>query len=79
MKSLGFFMDENLDWGDHVGHILKNVSSGLSILKMNKNYLPQGTLKILYNSLIKTHFRYGDIIWGNCRETSEIAKTGQHE
>ena len=69
VKSLGFFIDENLDWGDHVSHVLKKVSSGLSILKMSKNYLPQGTLKISYNSLIETHFRYGNIIWGNCGET----------
>ena len=39
VKSLGFFMDENLDWVDHVSHVLKKVSSGLSILKMSKNYL----------------------------------------
>ena len=64
VKSVGFFMDENLDWGDHVSHVLKKVSSSPSILKMSKNYLPQGTLKILYNSLIETHFRYGNIIWG---------------
>ena len=38
-------------------------------LSMSKNYLPQGTLKILYNSLIETHFRYGNIIWENCEET----------
>ena len=69
VKSLGFFIDENLDWRNHVSHVLKKVSSGLSILKMSKNYLPQGTLKILYNSLIETHFRYGNIIWGNCGET----------
>ena len=69
VKSLGFFIDENLDWGDYISHVLKKVSSGLSILKMSKNYLPQGTLKILYNSLIETHFRHGNIIWGNCRET----------
>ena len=69
VKSLGFFIDENLDGGDHVSHVFKKVSSGLSILKMSKNYLPQGTLKILYNSLIETHFRYGNIILGNCGET----------
>ena len=38
-------------------------SCGLSILKMSKNCLPRGTLKILYNFLIETHFRYGNIIW----------------
>ena len=69
VKSLGFFIDENLDWGDHVSHVLKKVSSGLSILKMSKNYFPQETLKIIYNSLIETHFHYGNIIWGNCGET----------
>ena len=68
VKSLGIFIDENLDWGDHVSHVLKKVSSGLSILKVSKNYLPQGTLRILYNSLIESHFRYVNIIWGNCGE-----------
>ena len=36
---------------------------------MSKNYLSQGTLKISYSSLIETHFRYENIIWGNCGET----------
>ena len=57
--------DHSVDCGDHVNHVLKKLSLGLSILKMSKNYLPQGTLKILYNSLIETHFCYGNIIWGN--------------
>ena len=38
-------------------------------LSMSKNYLPQGTLKILYNSLVETHFGYGNIIWGSCEDT----------
>ena len=38
VKSLGLFIDKNLDWGDHASHVLKKVSSGLSILKMSKNY-----------------------------------------
>ena len=37
---------------------------------MSKNYLPQGTPKSLHSSLIETHFRYGNIILGNRRETS---------
>ena len=31
-------------------------------VSMSKNYLPKGTLKILYNCLIDTNFRYGNII-----------------
>ena len=26
VKSLEFFIDQNLDWGDHVSHVLKKVS-----------------------------------------------------
>ena len=63
VKSLGSFTDENLDWEDHVGHVL--VSSGIPILKMSKNYLPQGTLKILHKSSVETHFHYDNIIRGN--------------
>ena len=51
VKSLGFFTDEELDLEDHVSHVLKKVSLGLSILKTSKTYSPQGTLKIQYNSL----------------------------
>ena len=69
VKYLGFFIDENLDWNIMLAMFSRKFLQVYQFLSMSKNYLPQGTLKILYNSLIETHFRYGNIIWGNCGET----------
>ena len=49
--------------GGHVHHVIKNVSSGIAILKSSRNFLPQRTLNILYRSLIETQFCYGNIVW----------------
>ena len=43
VKSLGFYVDGNLDWGEYIDHVIKKVSSGIAILKSSKNYLPQRT------------------------------------
>ena len=69
VKSLGFVIDQNLDWQDHVQAVIKKTSSGLAILRYTKRYLPFQTLKSLYYTLIECHFRYGNVIWGNCGET----------
>ena len=46
VKYLGFFIEENLDWGYHVSHVVKKFLQVYQFLSMRKNYLPQGTLKI---------------------------------
>ena len=33
VKSLGFYIDGNLECGEHVCHVIKKVSSGIAILK----------------------------------------------
>ena len=64
VKSLGFYVDGNLDWGKHVHHVIEKVSSGIAILKSSRNYLLQRTLNSkLYMSLIDRHFYYGNIVW----------------
>ena len=52
----------------HIDHVIKKLSSGLAILQTTVNYLPMEALKTIYRSLIETHFRYGNIIWGTCGE-----------
>ena len=32
LKSLGFYIDQNLDWDVHVDHVIKKASAGLAIL-----------------------------------------------
>ena len=33
VKSLGFVIDQNLDWQDHVQAVIKKTSSGLAVLR----------------------------------------------
>ena len=68
VKSLGFYIDQNLDWDVHVDHVIKKASAGLAILRRTADYFPMEVLKTTYRSLVESHFRYGNIIWGTCGE-----------
>ena len=67
VKLLGFIIDQNLDWQDHVQAVIKKTSSGLAVLRYTKRYLPFQTLKSLYYTLIECHFGYGNVIKGELR------------
>ena len=41
------FMDQNFDWGHHVSHVLKKVTSGLSILEYEQELFTSGNSKNL--------------------------------
>ena len=62
VKSLGFILDQNIDWEDHIQAVIKKASSSVSILRHTRRYLPHQTLLTLYRTLIECHFRYGNII-----------------
>ena len=68
-KSLGFYIDQQLDWEDHVTHIVKKCSSGLSALRNSRRSLPKEALLAIYHSLIESYLPYGISIWGNCGDT----------
>ena len=68
-KSLGFYIDQQLDWEDHVAHFVKKCSSRLSALRSSRGSLPKETLPAIYRSLIESHLRYGISVWGNCGDT----------
>ena len=68
VKSLGFYIDQNLDWDVHVDHVIKKASAGLAILRRTADYFSMEVLKTIYRSLVESHFRYGNIIWGTCGE-----------
>ena len=54
--------------GGHILSMLSKNNFGLPILQTIANYFPLEALKTIYRSLIESHFRYGNIIWGTCRE-----------
>ena len=64
-KSLGVVFDQRLVWEEHVDSLCKCVSSGLAALKQARQYVPQDTLLMIYNAVIKPLFDYCDVVWGN--------------
>jgi hypothetical protein len=61
---LGIIIDKNLSWKAHISCISKKIAKVNGILNKLKHYLPEVTLKIMYNSLIGSHLNYGVMCWG---------------
>lgn len=63
-KFLGIYLDDKLEWSEHIDHVAKRVSSGSYAIRMAKRLLSQDNLKSLYFSLVHSHLSYGNIVWG---------------
>ena len=70
VKSLGIYIDENLTWHFHIDKLCKKIASAIGAIKRVKPFVPQSTLLSIYNSLVKSHFDYCSLVWGNCGKTS---------
>ena len=49
-KCLGVLIDE-LNWSSHVDKVTKTSQRNISVIRRAKTYLPQNSLKLLYNSI----------------------------
>ena len=67
-KSLGFYIDQHLDWEDHINHVIKKASAGIAILWATFRYLLMDALQTIYRSLVESHIRYGNVVWSSCGE-----------
>ena len=63
-KFLGIYIDDGLEWGDHIEHIIKKVSSGSYAIRTAKRLLSVENLRNMYFSLVHSHLTYGNMIWG---------------
>ena len=68
-KYLGVFIDDKLNFQEHIYHLEKKVSRSVGILRKLKNYLPTHALFKLYYTLMHSHLLYGLIVWGNTYPT----------
>ena len=64
-KFLGVYIDDELEWGNHIDHVAKKVSSGCFAINSSKNVLSTYNLKLIYNSLVHSHLLYGNLLWGS--------------
>nr|XP_058947926.1 uncharacterized protein LOC131775812 [Pocillopora verrucosa] len=68
-KSLGVIIDDKLDWQSHIEKLTKKIAYGIGALKRIRHLIPASTLHLVYQALVKPHFDYCDIVWGNCGKT----------
>jgi len=58
-----------------INNISNKICKIIGIMKKLKNYFPEITLKILYNSLINSHLNYGILCWGyRCNSIVKLQK-----
>ena len=62
---LGFRLNENLNWNDHIEKLSCKLSRPLGIINKMKYVLPRNVLLHLYSSLFLPHVNYGILISGH--------------
>lgn len=64
-KFLGVYIDDNLNWNDHITHVMDKISRAVGILNKARKLLPTKALKTLYCSLVLPYLQYCNIVWGS--------------
>ena len=60
--SLGFILQNDLEWDSHVNAQCRKIYNGLRTLKLSASMLPTNVKLKLFKSLLLPHFMYGDIL-----------------
>ena len=62
-KHLGVYLDDKLDFREHLRNIFKKVNGTISLLRKLQNNLPRAPLVTIYKLFIRPHLDYGDILY----------------
>ena len=65
---LGVLIDDELNCSSHVDKVYKTSQRNISVIRRAKSYLPENSLKLLYNSLVlpqSSHMDYCSAVWSN--------------
>jgi len=63
-RYIGISTESSFDWKVPIKAISSKVSRAIGSLKHARNFLPQDTLKTLYEGIIEPHFPYYCSVWG---------------
>ena len=72
VKFLGMWVDEDLNWNEHISKLKMRIRRNLNLLQTGSNLLDPHTKKILYYAQIYSHLSYGLIIWGNMINSTKM-------
>ena len=64
-KFLGIFIDENLNWSNHMDHTCSKLSKAIGMIKVAQMYMPRAVLMSMFQAFVVSYLRYGVLLWGN--------------
>jgi hypothetical protein len=67
IKYLGIFIDDNLNWKDHIKMVLTKLTKYCGIFYKIRHKIPKGILKTIYFALIHSTIQYGIEIYANTK------------
>lgn len=70
LKTLGIFLDKNLNMKSHVEYLQGTISRSIFNLKIMKNLLDKRHLKLLYNSYVHSHIIYSAYFLSMCSDST---------
>ena len=62
-KHLGMMLDSSMSYEHHIKSILNKVNRTIGLLRMFKLILPRHSLITIYETFIRPHLDYGDVIY----------------
>lgn len=75
-KHLGFYLDSNLNFNEHVINLIENINKKLNPLRALSYNMKSCHLNRIYTHFIKPHYDYCDIIY-HCAQRSSLTKLEQ--
>ena len=67
-KYLGLTIEESLSWNQQYKIVKGKMKGGLNSIRKLREILPQSQLCLVYQALVESHVRYGNLIWGHLPE-----------
>ena len=65
---LGLTREESLSWNQQYKIVKGKLKGGLNSIRKLGEILPQSQLCLVYQALVESHLRYGNLIWGHLPE-----------
>ena len=69
VKYLGVYLDEHLNWKQHVSTIATKLRRANGAISKIRHYVPTKTLLSVYHAIFASHFRYAAQTWALCDNT----------
>ena len=73
-KFLGMWIDEALNWNEHVTKTILKLKSRLNLLKVGKNLLSKHALRVMYFVQLHSVMTYGIVMWGSLTSQCNLNK-----